>query len=493
MRRLITSLAIVALITGCTTTPPPAPSPEPAATTAAAAEDFRATAPAPLTPRPYEFPDVTRVTLDNGLRVLVAENRSAPIVTFRTMVRSGAEHDPSRKAGLASFTADALDEGAAGKTALQIAESFGNLGTSFSSWSDWDMSGTGFDVLSNRFEPALALAADVLLRPDFPAADIDRLRQQRLASILQQRDNASIVANQRFASVVYGDTAYGRPVIGLQSTVSGITRSDVQDFYRRHYVPNDATIIITGDIQPAVAVELARKYFSGWARGPAVTPVAVSPAAIDASRIYVIDRPQAVQSEIRVGHPGVARSTEDYFPLLIMNTILGGNFGSRINLNLRERHGYTYGARSSFTWRREPGPFTVSTPVRTEVTLPAVTEIMNELRGIRSGAVTETELSAAKNYQAGIFPSTVESAWDLANRLTDLELYGLPEDYFDHYRERIAAVTEADVQRVANRYLNPDRSAIVIVGKAGAIREPLETLGYPVTVYDIDGNPQTVP
>jgi zinc protease len=198
-----------------------------------------------------------------------------------------------------------------------------------------------------------------------------------------------------------------------------------------------------------------------------------------------------VQSEIRVGHHGVSRNSEDYFPLFAMNTLLGGNFSSRMNLNLREKHGFTYGARSQLLFWREPGPFVVSTPVRNEVTLPAVQQIMAELERIRSGDITDAELNNTKNYLMGVFPATVESASDLANRLQELEVYSLPEDYFSRYRERIAAVTAADLTRVANRYVHPDRAAIVIVGKASEIREPLSQLGYPLTVYDIDGQPIT--
>lgn len=477
MRAFFATLVLGATLSGCATAPP-APQEPPA--------DFRATAPEPLAPRPWEFPHVTRVTLDNGLRVLVAENRSAPLVTIRSIVHAGAERDPASHAGLATMTANLLDEGAGGRSAIELAEAFGNLGTSVGTWAEWDLSGAGVDVLSSGFDPALALFADVVLRPDFPQEHVDRLVKERMTTLIQQRDNASIVANNRFASVVYGPTQYGRSILGDEASVSRLSRRDIREFYRHYYVPNNASIIVTGDVDSEVAIARVRELFGGWERGEVPAELDIQPPTIDASRIYIVDRPQAVQSEIRVGHPGVERSTRDYFPLLVMNTILGGNFGSRINLNLRERHGYTYGARSSFQWRTEPGPFVVSTPVRTEVTLPAVQEILSELRAIRSGEVTDDEIEAAKNYQAGIFPATVESASDLANRLTDMEVYGLPEDYFDSYRRNIMNVSKSEVRRVAEKYIQPDALAIVIVGKAEEVREPLGQLGLPIGVYQIE-------
>jgi len=198
-----------------------------------------------------------------------------------------------------------------------------------------------------------------------------------------------------------------------------------------------------------------------------------------------------VQSEIRVGHVGVARSTEDYFAISVMNSILGGVFNSRINLNLRERHGYTYGARSAFAFRRAPGPFVVSAPVRNEVTRESVSEILNELRRIRTGDLEDRELDDTKSYLMGVFPATVQTASDIASRLLDMELYGLPDDYFDRYRENISAIGKDDVARVAQKYIDPDRALIVIVGNANQIREPLGNLGIPLHEIDIEGNAVT--
>lgn len=484
----ITALVAVPLLMVACTTAPPAPL-DPPVTQPAPAETFRQTAPEPLPQRSWSFPEVTRVTLENGLRVLVAENHGAPLTTIRAVIRTGAERDPARQPGLATLTANMLDEGAGQRNAVQIAEAMGALGGQLNTGADWDSSTVNAEVLSRNLEQAMGVFADVVLRPQFPQEDFERIRRERLTTLLQQRDNAGIVANNRFSALVYRDTPYGNPLLGTDAAVQTISRDDVRRFYEGHYAPNNTSLIITGDVNPQQAIELARRHFGAWRRGAELPPVTITAPAIQQNQIYVVDRPQAVQSEIRVGHAGVARSTEDYFPLLVMNTILGGNFGSRLNLNLREQHGYTYGARSGFSYRRSAGPFTVSTPVRNEVTLQSVTEIMNELRRMRSGDLTDAELDAAKNYQMGIFPAMVESASALASRLEEMELHNLPEDYFSRYRERIAAVTDEDVEEVARKYVQPDRTAIVVVGRAEEIREPLSSLGIPVTVHNIDGHP----
>lgn len=495
MRRILTFLILSGLVAACATQPPPVPESAPVETATVEPApppppvSFRATPPQPGAPRPYEFPDVTRATLSNGMRILVAENHTAPLVTVRAVVRSGAAHDPSDHAGLASITADMLDEGAGKWNAIQIAEGVGNLGASLQTGADWDASYVGLDILSRNLSSGMDLFSEVVRNPTFPAKEFDRVRKEQLTTIIQQKDQAPVIAGNRFAGFVYAGTPYANPVIGTQKSLEKTTRGDVQSFYRRHYVPNNVSLIITGDVTPAEARALAEKKFGSWKRGTDVPDVTVAPKAMEGSRIFVVDRPEAVQSEIRIGHVGVPRNSEDYFRLLTMNSILGGVFGSRINLNLRERHGYTYGARSSFAFRRQAGPFMVSTPVRNAVTLESVQEIMNELRRIRSGDLTDAELNDAKNYLMGVFPATVQSASALAVRLQEMELYGLPEDYFETYRERIGRLTREDITAVANRYVNPDQVAIVVVGKASEIKEKLGSLNTPLGLYDLEGNP----
>lgn len=448
----------------------------------------RSIAPEPTAPRPYTFPRITRATLDNGLRVLVSENHNAPLVSLRGLVRSGADHDTALSAGLASITADLLDEGAGQRDAIALAEDVGILGGSLGTGADWDASYVSLDVLARTAEPALEIFSDVAARATMPEDGLERVRVERLNELLQQRDEPGSIAGKRFAALLYGSGTYGNSVSGNVDSVARITLDDVRRFYGQHFLPNNSSVVVSGDIDPERALDLVQNALGGWKRGPAPPPTKVSPRRIESSRVYVIDRPQAVQSEIRVGHLGVARSCQDYFSISVMNSLFGGVFNSRINLNLREKHGYTYGARSQFAFRRNAGPYVLAAPVRNEVTLESVTEILGEMRRIRTGDVEDRELDDVKSYLIGVFPASVQTASDIAGRLLDIELYGLPEDYFDHYRENIAAVTKEDVERVAKTYLDPDHVIIVIVGNATQIREPLGTLGMPLHEMDIDGN-----
>ena len=497
MKRLSTSL-IAVVLAACTTTtttktpePPPQPTPvvEAAPPPAPVVEDFRAKAPAPGPARPYRFPEVERITLDNGLRVLIARTTNAPLVTVRAAIRSGAAHDPMNKPGLATLTADLAEEGAGSRNAIRLAEDIGTLGASLNAGADWDLSWVNLDILGTQLPQGFAMFADVLRSPRFEAADFDRVKRERITALAQQRDQAVAIAGNRFAQFVYGESAYGRPMLGTEAAMNAITRDDVRGFHRRHWIPNNTSLIITGDVDVATARNLANQHFGAWKRGSDVPDVTIAAPPIPRAQIYLVDRPAAVQSEIRVGHAGVSRATEDYFPLITMNAILGGLFTSRLNLNLRERHGYTYGARSQFAFRRQAGPFFASTAVRNAVTTESVRETISELNRLRSGDITDTELEFAKNYLMGVFPATVEAASQLAQRVQELELYGLTPDYFDQYRQRIAAVTKADIARVAQKYVDPDKSVILVVGKASEVGEPLRALGIPMTIYDIEGKP----
>jgi zinc protease len=488
MKNALLTLVLL-VIAGCTAAPSPAPAPEPEpATTAAPAVDpnaFRANAPDPLPETTWKLPAVTRTTLPNGLRLLMAENHGSPLVAVRLLVRTGTAGDPSDHAGLASITADMLDEGAGRLSAIDIAERISSLGIEASAEAQFDGTVISMNVLSRNLAEALDLMSIVVTTPRFDAKELDRVKKERLSTILQQRQNATLLANEKFGEAVFGESGYGRPVIGTENGVRNISREDLLDFYRRHYLPNNVSLIVTGDIDPNITRTLVEQKLSDWKSGEVVPRQPVEPRGVSGSKIVIVDRPQSVQSEIRVGHVGVPFGGEDFFAINVMNTILGGTSSSRVYANLRTTHGYTYGARSAFVFRRDPGLFLVSTPVRNEVTLPAVQEILNELRRIRSGDITDEEIGRVREYLAGLFPQQVESASDLAARLLELEMFGLPENFFDDYRQRLMAVTKEDVVRVANRYVRPDETSIVVVGKASEIRTSLETIGRDVEVVTI--------
>lgn len=444
----------------------------------------RAPAPGPL--RNFDFPAIHRRTLSNGIGVLVAEVRSFPVVTLHVLLEAGGTREPTSQAGVASLTANLLESGAGPHSALQIAEQIEALGVQLDTDASWDTAFASLTALRGRLEPASHILAEIIQRPTFPEAEVERLRSERLAEILQRRADPRALAAEATAQFVYApDVPFSRPLGGTTGTVESLGKADVAAFHADHFHAAATTMIVCGDFAPDEAVELLERRFGAWPSG-AVAPVALDVRSrSDEAKVVVVNRPGSVQSEIRVGHLGVSRATPDYFAVVVMNTILGGAFSSRLNLNLRERHGYTYGASSGFTLRRDPGAFLVSTAVQTEVTAAAVAEIMRELRGIREAPVTPAELDDARNYMAGVFPLRLQTTGGIAARLAELAIYDLPYDYFDHYREQILEVSEMDVQRAAERHIRPGQTVVIAVGNAVQIREPLEHLELgPVQVLE---------
>ncbi len=445
-----------------------------AADPSASAVEVYPTTPPVLGPvKPLTVPPVIERKLANGLRLLIVEHHELPLVDVQLVVRSGAEMDPQQKLGLATLTASLLDEGAADRDALSIADQVAFLGISLGTGSSFDLSAVTLHAPTARLDSALALFADVALRPTFPAGELERLRQDRLTSLIQLRDRGPAIADRVFPEVIYGDAhPYGRPLTGTEATTKAITRADIKDFYEKVYRPNNTTMIVVGDVAVDDFVRRAERLFGAWEAKPVAAPQLGTARAAAATRLYVIDKPGAAQSSVRLGSVGVARSTPDFFPLLVMNNILGGSFTSRLNQNLRETHGYTYGAGSGFTMRRAAGPFRASAEVVAARTDSALIEFFNELRAIRD-TVPTGELEKAKSFLQLQLPGEFETTRDIAGQLVPIALYDLPLDYYSSYSQRIGAVTQADVQRVARRYVDPEHMAVVIVGDRATIEAPL--------------------
>ncbi|MBV9774303.1 MAG: insulinase family protein, partial [Gemmatimonadetes bacterium] len=397
---------------------------------------------------------------------------------------AGRNDDPGRE-GIAYFTGELLDAGAAGRTGLEIAEELEGLGVMQDTGVSWDSTQVGFTALRSRLEPAVGILADLVRRPDFPAGEVDRVRAERLAAIAQRRANPGSLADEVTMRAVFAPgTPFARMLGGSPASVQGFTREDVAAFHARRYLPAGAAVIAAGDVTLDEVAGLVEASFGDWAGAPDATPPVEVRRRVGVPRVYVVDRPGSVQVALRVGQVGIPFGHEDYVPTVVMNHVLGGAFASRINLNLRERHGYTYGASSSFVARREPGPFLVSTAVETEFAAPALREIFREVEGIRDAPVAPEELDDTRSYLAGVFPLRLETTTGLAARLAQIAAYGLPDDYFDRYRERILEVTADDVLRAARAHLRPDEMVAVAVGDATQIRGALEEIGE-VEVYDV--------
>jgi zinc protease len=433
--------------------------------------------------------------LSNGLEVLVVEHHELPVVTMNLVVRAGAAAEQASRAGLAVVTADLLDEGTQSKSALELADALSTIGANLSSTADWDASRLTLTTLTRQLEPALALFSDVLINPAFKDADVKRIRASRLQAIAQNRDVAATIAARVYASLLFGAShPYGHPQLGSEESIGAIDAGMLREFHSTYYRPNNATLIVVGDVRPDAIVAQLEKALSAWK--PATVPAIAfdaQPAARERTTIYLVDRPGAAQSVINIGHVGAARTAPDYFTRLVLNQILGGAFVSRVNLNLREAKGYTYGARTVFDHRVGRGPFTASAGVQTAVTKESVLEFLKELRGIRGEIpVTEGELERAKQSLIRGFPRTFETPAQIATRLGDVALFRLADDYYDGYIAGIQKVTVADVTRLANESIDPSRLAILVVGDRSVIEPGLrsiEGMGTTLTVLDLSGRP----
>jgi zinc protease len=442
-------------------------------------------------PRPLLLPTVQKRALSNGIPIWSVQLDKVPVVQVSLLVFSGASADPAGKFGVASMTSSMLDEGAGSRSSLEIADAVDYLGATLSTTSGYDSSAVRLWVPAARLKEALPIMADVALRPTFPASELERLRKEQLTSMSEMRDDPRSVASLSFPRIVFGTGhRYGVPTFGTPSTVQSFAVDDLKAYYASNYRPSNAALVVVGAIAADEAVALLDAVFGGWkgdaaaaTRSGVPMPSAPQPAA---RQVYIIDKPGAPQSQIVIGGVGAARSTPDYFPVEVMNTILGGSFASRLNQNLREKHGYTYGASSRFAMRLAPGPFTASAGVQTEVTADALKEFFNELGGIQK-ALTEGELARGKNYLALSFPSEFETSGQISARLEELLAYKLPETYYSTYVQNLQAVTAAQVQQAAQKYILPARFAVVIVGDRKTIEAPVRALNLgPVTVMTVD-------
>jgi zinc protease len=427
----------------------------------------RSRPPQPGPPPALNLPQIQKRQLSNGLSVWIVELHKVPVAQINLVILSGTTQDPPGKFGIASLTSAMLTEGAGSRSALEIADAVDHLGADLSAASTWDATMVRLHVPSARLAGALPIMADVALRPTFPKDELERQRQQRLTSIIQALDDPATIASVAFSRLLYGrGHRYGTPSFGTAETIKAFSTDDLRAFYGAAFRPGNAMLIATGDVTAGTTLPLFESHFGTW-KPPATSAPSVEklpPAEQPAAReVYLIDKPGAPQTQIRIGWIGVPRSTPDYFPLLVMNTLLGGSFSSRLNLNLREKHGYTYGASSSFDMRASAGPFSAGAGVQTDKTGEALKEFFNELNAILKPVPAE-ELARAKNYVAMRFPGGFETTGDVSRRLEEAVVYKLPDDYFSKYVQNIQAVTPADVQRVAQKYIQPSRFIVVVVG-----------------------------
>ena len=437
----------------------------------------------------FSLPPIEKTELSNGLEVWMVEQRELPIVSMNLVLRTGQVNEPADRTGVAALTASLLDDGTKKRSAEEIVNQLQAIGANVGAGSGWDSTNVSLSTLTKNLDAALDIYADVIQNPAFPAAEFESLRNRQLIGLRQQRANPNAIANVAFNKVLYGDHPYGRDT--NEASLKAITRDDIVKYYEQTYVPNNGTLIVVGSFDKAALKSKLESAFAGWKSGEVSTASVPTVSSSFQPGIYIVDRPNSAQSVVSIGQVGVDRMNPDYHAIQVMNAILGGGITSRISMNLREDKGYTYGANSGFVYRRGAGPFRAGGDIQTAVTKEAVIEFMKELKGIQ-GAIPVTQRELEYNKQSIIrrYPAGFETNAAISNQLSNLVVYGLPDTYFNDYIAKINAVTLADVNRVAKKYLDPDKMAIVIVGDRKVIEPGLKeipTWGSTIRILDADG------
>ncbi|HEY8921847.1 MAG TPA: pitrilysin family protein [Candidatus Limnocylindria bacterium] len=439
--------------------------------------------PAAGVPRPYHFPPFARRQLANGLNVWTIPVPGSALMNVHLLVDAGAGAEDEPQGGIAALTSQLLVTGTKRLDASEFAEATERLGIEVSSESSWDSARGAFQSLPRHLDEGLGLLSEMMREPRFDAGEFERLKAERLTDILQSRSDPGGLADETFLMHAYAaDTPYRRLSAGNPETVEALTRDDVIDFHRTHYLPGLAHLVVAGSFDDDAVEEAVERHLASWeGTGPGHRTIVPRPGG--ARRIVIVDRPGSVQSELRVGHIGIDRYDPRYFPAIVMSTALGGMFGSRLNRRLREELGYTYGARSGFDARRSAGVFTAATAVQTDVTAPAIGELVALLEGARTAPFDESELADARNFQIGIFPLRFESTGGIAAAIEPIAVYGLADDFWQTYRQKLEAVGAAEAHSAAMELIRPDELLILAVGDADVIRGDVEALGIaPVEV-----------
>lgn len=445
----------------------------------------RSQAPAPADVRDFSFPRVMREALPNGLGLFTVPHGTLPVVTFQLMAHAGAEHDTPETAGLAYLVARALEAGTRTRSADRLAWDFEKLGAELDIDVLWDYAALSVTAPADRAEAAMALLAEVVLDPAFKAEEIERLKHEQLAELLQRESEPRALANDQAVGFIFApESPYHRPLYGVRQSVRELDADSVRNSYRDFWRPANAALLGVGALQPEEFTELAARHFDQWSGGATTLTPLVAPAAAGA-RVHLVHREGSVQSEIRVGHVGVPRRHPDYYALVIANSILGGAFTSRLNMNLREKHGFTYGVRSGFAFRKAPGPFLIQTAVATDVTARAVQEIWNETAGLLKDGPTQDELDAARDYLSGTVPLELQTTEQIADRAGEIFVFDLPVDYFALYRDELRRVTAEQALHAARTHIKPEEFVLTIIGDAHALESEIAALDLgPLQVHE---------
>ncbi len=439
----------------------------------------RAVPPAAGAVRPFRFPRFERFELADGLVLFAVRSATAPLAFLELITPGGAVFDPRGKAGLAALTGALLDEGTPSKSSREIAATAERIGGYLAVGADWDSVALEIGVVAPHAGTALVLLGEVVREATLPEPELARQRDRTLAEIRRRRVMAPVLAARQFSRALYGPGGFGEPVLGTTASVEALTRDDVEWFYRHRIVAAPITLIAVGDLDLRGLGDRVLAALAGLPRRRREPPPSPPEVRRRGLRVFLVDRPEGAQTELHLGHVGVPRGHPDFTALTVMNSLLGGKFTSRLNLNLRERQGITYGIRSSFSRRSGGGPFSVSLAVANDCVGRAITEIRAELERLRAEPVTGAELEETRSYILGVFPYTVQTLAGISHRLREIAVHDLPLDHWDRYPADVAAVSADDVLRVAREHLRPDDLTVVAVGPEAALRPQLERFGRP--------------
>ena len=443
----------------------------------------RSRLPVPVADRPFHFPRIVKRLLPNGLELRAVTHRSVPVAAIVLLVPGGSAVDPPDAHGLVSITAGLLDEGSRGQSALEIADRVARIGGDLDLEVGMDAVVIGLTTLDRFLDAGLAMVHEIVTEPNLANDDFNRVRNLRLERLRQMKDHAGAMAERAFARVLYGDHPYGHLSLGSEAALNGLTVEEIRTLHAAMFTPSGSTLVVVGDRPENELLDAAAAVFGEWRPAAASTPIDRDAALVPAPdrpevKLATIARPGAAQSELRIGHACAPRSTPDYHVLLILNTILGGDFVSRLNSNLREQKGFTYGVRTGFNLRRGTGPFVMQTSVGTDVTAAALTEAWREIREISTTRpVTDQEVAQAFASVSKGYPRGFETAGQVARSVAQLALHGLPDSYFEEFVPKLAQVSVSDVTRVAQQYLDPEKMTTVIVGDLDKIAGTLTGLG----------------
>ncbi|HXD29937.1 MAG TPA: pitrilysin family protein [Pyrinomonadaceae bacterium] len=455
-------------------------------------DDFRRHAPAPLPSSEIRIPTPYQTTLPNGLALVIVEDRRLPLISFRLAFRTGDAHDPSELPGLTDMMSGLLTEGTNTRNSRQIAEEVEQMGATLHAGAGSDFTTLSASALTVFGDKILDLMADVTLHPSFPENEVDLTRQNTKESLKQQRAQPSFLANEMVSRVMFGEHPYSR-IAPTPESIDGTTRERLVDFHSRVFVPNNAVFLIVGDVEKAAVEAQILRLFGDWPRKEAITDHFAAPPTRSSRKAYVIDRPGSAQSNIVIANLGVNRTNSDYFPLLLMHTVLGATASSRLFMNLREEKGYTYGAYSNLDTRRTAGTIRATAEVRTPVTGESLKEFFYELNRIRETPVTDKEIQDAKSYLTGVFPIRLETQEGLIDQLVQIKMLGLPDDYLQFYRAQVQSVTSEQIQNVAQKYIRPDEAALVIVGDGAQVLDQLKDYCSDMEFYSTSGKRKNHP